>query len=299
MTDSRATLNGQPIDTPKPPPALDPPVREFVDHEAQTWRRWLPRAPMPWRDVAAYEEQIRQLEQRRSEVAARRQDAIDRLDGSGGRDLKALAEWERSGRDGPRPEPSRPALEAELKEIQREDHGLALALDQVARERADHVSKHRSKLMRDAEGLVEEAHAHATRALAEFEAARAQLTAARQLDLWVRFYPAPEAGMGPSFQLLAGGLRAVLEPLVGTRNVAVETVFAALRGDIDWVREALTVDQNRKLEGDPRPTLEEKMAARDRDLAVTDALAREAKKDHDQARTDKVNRLTAGRPRGL
>jgi hypothetical protein len=87
----------------------------------------------------------------------------------------ALAEWERVGRRGPRPEPSQPELEASIARCQEELLGLHRAVGAVTNERAEFVSKNRKRLVREAHEAAEKAHERAAAALDEAAEAREAL----------------------------------------------------------------------------------------------------------------------------
>jgi hypothetical protein len=175
--------------------------------EANAWRRFIPRQ-IPWREVAAYEQEILKLEERHREVESERDEVSARLRGAADRDADALAEWERGGRSGRRPAPSLPQLEEELARRQDELQAVRRAIDQVTSERAAYVANHRDRLTKEAEKALETAHARAVEAVGELEEARAELIEARRVLSWSALYPSPEAGREPSFQQFGGGLDA-------------------------------------------------------------------------------------------
>ena len=236
---------------------------------------------MPWREVAAFEKEIGRLEERRREVEAKRLGLFDRLRGAPAADLEALAAWERGGRRGSRPEPTAPALEAELGRLQEEERALLHAVDAVTAERASFVEKNRAKLVGEAGRIREKAHERAVRALGEVEEARAGLVEARRLELWASLYPVAEAGREPLFGSLAGGLRRVGETIGLQAATAAELVIAALREDVDWVASAATREQQAKLA--PKPVTQDEVD-RERDRAFNSALSLHAQGRSDERR---------------
>jgi len=241
------------------PPTLDA-------AEAQTWRRWLPGGKVPWHELASFENEIAELEERHREVERERDEIAARLQGAPAQDTEALAGWERSGRRGARPEPSQPKFEAELKRCQDDLYALHAAIDKVSAERVAHVEKHRSRLVREAEEAAEKAHERAVHALDEVAEAREALVQARRVSVWSRLYPDPVIGQEPVWPQLGGGRRSVLE-LLGTQNlIATQHVLEALRADIDWIAGAVTSAQASKLEGSRPLTQDERERARDRQI---------------------------------
>ena len=254
------------------PPNLD-------EAEAQAWRRWLPGGRLPWRELASFETEIAELEERHREVERERDEIAARLQGAPAQDTEALAEWERSGRRGARPEPSQPKLEAELKRSQDHLYALHTAIDKVSTERVAHVEKHRARLVKEAGEVAGQAHERATRALDEAAEAREALVQARRVEVWARLYPDPVIGQEPIWNQLGGGLKRVLE-LLGTQNLIVtQQVLEALRADIDWIAGAVTSAQASKLEGSRPPTQDERERARDRQIDEGARLRRQLAAD--------------------
>ena len=260
--------------------------------EAASWRRYVPGGGrVPWREVAAFEKEIGRLEERRREVEAKRLDLGDRLQSAPAHDLENLAAWERAGRRGPRPESTRPALEAEVARLQEGERALLHAVDAVTADRARFVEKNRDKLVREAGKIRETARERTERALGELEEARGELVRARALELWSLLYPSAEAGREPNFASLAGGLRRVGEMAGIQQAVAVEQVIAALREDVDWVASAVTREQQAKLGSatagewhrDAR-TGEWVWIDRERDRALEDAIRLHAQGRSDERR---------------
>jgi hypothetical protein len=260
--------------------------------EANAWRRFIPRQ-IPWREVAAYEQEILKLEERHREVESERDEVSARLRGAADRDADALAEWERGGRSGRRPALSLPQLEEELARRQDELQAVRRAIDQVTSERAAYVANHRDRLTKEAEKALETARARAVEAVGELEEARAELIEARRVLSWSALYPSPEAGREPSFQQFGGGLRRILEPLGLAQVAAAESIRASLRQDIDWIKDAVTVEQQQKLEGSPRTTQEGMEQARDRQVAGVAALRRGLAQDTRAAELDAMKRRDA------
>jgi len=242
---------------------------DLASMEAASWRRWLPGGKLPWREVRRFEEEVAKLEARRAEIQTKRLDWDSRLRTSPEADLDRLAEWERSGRRAPRPDPSRPALEAELERLQEDERGLLLAIDRVTEECAAYVDRNRERIVKEARQAVEKAHERAVGALEEAAKARAALVEARQLELWSVLYPAPEVGRQPLFGQLGGGLRRILQKAGLEHIVAADAVISALRDDLDWVASAATPEQRAKLE--PREVTQEERE-RARDSQIDDAL---------------------------
>ena len=215
---------------------------DLVAAEAASWRRFLP-GTLPWTELHRFEREVERLEARRRKLQAEAEELNARLRDAPSEDAQALANWERSGRRGPQPESSRPQIEAGIERLQQALRALHLAVDDTTAERAEFIAKNRGRLQTEAREVVEKEHSRAVAALDEFEAARAALVEARRLELWAHFYPRPEAGQDPRWQLLGGGLSRALEKLGITNFIALEQIITALREDVEWLPDALSTDQ--------------------------------------------------------
>lgn len=251
---------------------------DFNAAEAASWRRFIPRR-MPWREVASFEAEITRLEQRHRDIEAERGELSTRLAGAPDRDLEEAAKWERGGRRGTAPEPSRPALEVDLARCSHELAALSRAMDGVSGERAAYVEKHRGRLVKDARQSAEKALEHSTRLLGELEDARAELVEARRLEVWAGLYPSEATGREPSWVHLGGGLRRVSEALGITSLLAVEQVFAALREDTTWIASAASPEQRAKLGPQQPVSQEQRERARDRAIEDKHAVRRQLAQD--------------------
>jgi len=257
---------------------------DLVGAEAASWRRFIPGGKLPWKELTSFEDEILRLEERQRALEEERTRVNDDLRAAPERDLERLAQWERGGRRGPRPEPTLPKLEAELARLQEEMLGLHRAIDQATAERADYVVRNRQRLSQEAREGVERAEGRAMRALSELEEARAALVAARRVETWARLYPAEEAGREPAWALLAGGLRRVSE-LMGLQNqVAADQVLAALREDVTWITGAARPEQRAKLE-ESRPVSAADVD-RVRNQQLSDALEIESELARDRREAD-------------
>lgn len=249
--------------------------------ERSAWRRFLPGGRLPWREVSAFEMEITKLEQRRSEIEQKRLELAERLRAAPQRDMEALAQWQRDGQRGPRPEPSGPSLENELYQLQQDEQALIRAVDSVTSERAVYVEGNRPKLVEDASRAEGKALERAQRALEELKEAREALVQSRRVRLWAELYPAQEAGREPSWGLLGGGLRRIGELARLQQTVAVEEILTAMRADVDWVASAATREQAAKLA--PKPVTQDEVD-RERNRAVNAALSLHAQSRSDERR---------------
>ena len=125
-------------------------------------------------------------------------------------------------------------------------------------EKADYVAKHRKRLVKDAAKAKEEEVRARGPARRELEQARVELLEARDAELWAHLYPGEAATDVVQYRDALIGAR--LEPLKRifglTSQFKFSHVFAALRADLDFARDAASPAQRRELAGasarDPR-----------------------------------------------
>jgi len=191
-----------------------------------------------------------EFERRQAELTQKLQALHAELAAAPAADRDALAGWQLAGGRGSRPSPTVEPLEEEIAARQADNDALTLAVQRTMQEKASYVEKHRGRLVKDARKAVEEAHAR-TVALAEaLEQARQVLVEQRQTELWCLLYPAEAVGEGVDWRDLAGG---PLEPVKRTLGVSsrfrVNQLVAAVREDINWVRDAASAAQRSALSG--------------------------------------------------
>ena len=223
---------------PTRPRVAAPPVDELP-----IYRRFSPRRNR-WQDVARFDERAGELERR---VAALTQE-IDRLQvrrrEAGKADRNALTEWQLQGGQGPRPEPTVPAIEREIEERTTDRDAASQAIERVYEEKERYVDKHRKRLEREAQKWARAAHGRMADALDAYERAREELVEAREAQLWAALYPSELAQTTPNWTQLATGLRKPVEGTLGVKTVVTAAnVVAALRADADVLREVTTQDQ--------------------------------------------------------
>jgi hypothetical protein len=201
-----------------------------------------------WQDITAFNVRVAELELHQQAVTNQIREAGDGLRTASTADADALAQWQLDGAKGKRPEPTLPILEERLAELQRDYDALTVAVGKVLAEKEQYVVKHRSRLVKQAGKDTEAAHRRYLDAVSEAEKARAELHGARSDALWAATYPAPEAGRQPP-ELLAGGLRRVLERFGVNVQLPAAKVFELLREDGTWLRDAISDQQRAVIEG--------------------------------------------------
>lgn len=157
-------------------------------------------------------------------------------------DAEALGTWELGGRKGGRPEPTLPAIEADIERRQLDLEGLRAAVDQVAERKVRFVSKHRKRLRAESTRDAREALARYHQAIDAVAQAREDLRAARHDELWCALYPDELAGRDVA-DTLCGDRKAPLRRMGLEAPVAPGRVIEALHDDADWIRGAATQEQ--------------------------------------------------------
>lgn len=109
--------------------------------------------------------------------------------------------------------------------------------------------------MKTADRAAQDAATRVVALVDELQAARANLVDLRSSAVWASLYPAPEAGQAPPVQQVHGGqARPVAQALGVAVAVQAERVFALLREDAQWLKDAMTPEQKAALLGrDPNP----------------------------------------------
>jgi len=205
-----------------------------------------------WPEVAEYDAQVADLERHQAAIAAELRDLHDRKIAAPAEDVEALADWELQGRDGARPEPSLPAIEANIKRLQGEAEGVTVAISRVLDAKAQFVERHRGRLTKEADAHTQQALERYTEAINELEAAREELAANRRAAVWAALYPKELAAQQPP-DSFAGARKRALAPLGISAVVHPDRVFEALRSDASYLADACTPEQRLVMQGrDPR-----------------------------------------------
>jgi hypothetical protein len=227
-------------------------IHGLAQLEQDSWRRLTPRRAV-WTDVRRFDGRVAELERRKHEVTTALQDVHLRLANVDLADAERVAQWELGDHKGARPEPERPHLERERDRLEHERDGLAVAISKVLEEKSAYVTKHRTRLVREADKATAAAHERMAAAVDELAEARTDLVELRVTALWAALYPDEMAGRDPDVNLIAGGLRGPHKQAGLTQALEAARALQLLRDDCDWLRRASTAEQQAQLEGrDPR-----------------------------------------------
>jgi uncharacterized coiled-coil protein SlyX len=209
--------------------------------EQSIWKKLSPWRSR-WPEVHQFDERIAELEMQQSAILGDLQRLADRRHSAPARDAEALGAWELEGRKGERPEPTLPAIDADIERLQQELEGLRAAVDTVLQRKASFVEKHRKRLLGEATSDARKALAGYHEAIDALAQAREELRAARHDELWCALYPGELAGrdVPDSF---CGERQKPLRRLGLNAGVHPSRVIEALHDDADWIRGAVTEEQ--------------------------------------------------------
>jgi hypothetical protein len=228
-----------------------PPLEELARAERSALLSFLPRAK-PWAELDKYDERLADLRGRHAEAAERARGLAEQAANEPRRHADEVASWTLNGEKGTRPESRAQELEHERVTAEAKRDGLQLAVDRVLEEHAHHVERHRARLVKHADQLVDDCHGRLAAAIEAVERERAALAGARESALWARLFPSEDTGRMPRFGTLAGARRRVLQPLGLTAEVDSDRVLTALRADAEWLRDAISPEQREAL-GEEQP----------------------------------------------
>jgi hypothetical protein len=147
------------------------------------------------------------------------------------------------GEEGPRPQSEAQALDDAIQQAAAEHLAIDRMREDVLVERIAYVERHRKRLVADAERETEEARVRYLAAVAEAEAARADLIGLNETRVWASVFPSDTlATYAPSHNLVAGRRRET-ERHGFQSAVVASAVFDLLRSDAEVFRTVTTREQ--------------------------------------------------------
>ena len=151
------------------------PPRVVASEELSAWRRVSPLRAR-WPELVSLDDRVLELEQRAAALNEETARLIgDKLNAARVADSDALADWLAGGEKGRRPEPTVPAIEAEIKQKTADSDALLVARDRALEEKEEFVQKNRDRLIRESDRATEEAHKQCVDLIAALEEARGEL----------------------------------------------------------------------------------------------------------------------------
>jgi hypothetical protein len=225
--------------------------RDLVATQESVWRRISPLRNR-WPEVLEFDMRVVELEQRQAEIQRELADLHARANAAPDVDAMVLADWELGDRKGPRPEPTLPGIQDDIRERQGSWEALTAAINKVLAEKVAFFERNRGRLVKQADRQAEDARARYLRLIDELAEAREDLRGYRRAAVLARLYPTEQAAAEPP-DSFAGARKRALAPLGIGAPVAPDRVLDALRADAQWLAEAATPEQRAAMAGiDPR-----------------------------------------------
>jgi hypothetical protein len=248
-------------------------VRELETQEQAATLRIGPRRNR-WRDLAAYENEMVDLEQRRAaileEIAALNMRSRDEP----ARHTAELAAWMEAGEQDERPASRAAELQAAIADRQAEYDALGIQYNATLRRRADHVTKNRGRFMRDVAAAKKKAAAEYKMLIDQLETKRQELLDLRREEVWVSLFPSELLTSEPVTISLVGAHKALqkrhLPALEVQGGLEARRVFDLLREDGGFCSSVATVDQFAALAGKTTAELTGREAQWEEEAGKTD-----------------------------
>ena len=191
-------------------------VAELATHEQSGLLNIGPKRNR-WSELQAFDEQLIEIERRREELGREIAELTALKNNEPARIAAELDAWLMGGQQGERPSSRAAALEQQVADLQAELGASAIGHDRLLRERADHVERNRTRMLRDMKEEIE-ATASEYRALVEtLEQTRRELLELRQTEVWTAIYPSHTLANEPNTAALVGAKKALQGPLLPGR----------------------------------------------------------------------------------
>ena len=196
-------------------------------------RRWSPRRRR-WPAVSAFDDRVRQLEQRHAGTAENLVMLREQHQAAEARDRDELAAWIAT-EHGPRPVATAPALAEQIVELEREREAIDTAVRSELDQKLAYVEKHRGRLVSEAAKARAEMVERFRTAIGALAEAREEAVAAVQCELWAVEYPGEKADPSAMpLQLVRGGR--VVKAIPNYVNaLAMVSMVEALQSDAEWL----------------------------------------------------------------
>ena len=235
--------------------ALERARRELSSEEGSWLGRLSPRRNL-WPELARLDEEIARLDGASALALAECQALEQELRDAEEQDRVALAGWHSSGGSGQRPQATAPAVAEALERRRADADPLPAAAAAKVSEKVEFVVRNRTRLVKRADERVSELAEHYSGLLAQLEACREDLLAARSTSLWARLFPAQSAAHEVPTALALGLAKPVVEAFGHSLRVEPARLWNLLRIDAELIPTATSAEQKLELDGpdphDPR-----------------------------------------------
>jgi hypothetical protein len=229
-----------------------------------------------WRDLAAFDNELVEIEQRRAALLEEIAALNMQLQDEPARHTAALAAWMEAGEQDERPASRAAELQAALADRQAEYDALGIQYDATLRRRVDHVTKNRGRFKRDVTAAKKKAAAEYKMLIDQLEAKRQELLDLRREEVWVRLFPSELLTSEPVTISLVGAHKALqkrhLPALEVQGGLEARRVFDLLREDGGFCSSVATVDQFAALEGKTAAQLTGREARWEEEAGKTDVV---------------------------
>ncbi|MDP9347245.1 MAG: hypothetical protein M3P44_16335 [Actinomycetota bacterium] len=229
-----------------------PPVADLAALEEQSRHRFSPRRRV-WGELSGFDDRVAELDRRQQAVSKVLGELYDSRSSAPVKDAERLAAW-LVDEKGPRPEPTGPAIDAEIAERQADLEALTLATGTVLRAKAEFVTRHRERLVREADRQTTAAHKRVLALIEGLAAAREDLAELRDAAVWAATFPAEAASRPPMRSLIAGGLQRPLKAAGIPGQTQTDVILTLLREDADWLASSCSVEQRELISGQATTT---------------------------------------------
>jgi hypothetical protein len=224
---------------------------DWTRAEEATWRKFTPFRSR-WPELTELDRRVAELEARRGEVHAELNHLRDREQAAPAAHSAALAAWIADGEKGPRPESELPKIKQEIEEREADYHALQVVVGRTLDEKVAFVQRHRKRLVGEADEHVEQTYQRYLAQIAELLETREQLGVDRRHAVWARIYPGAEAMVEPPATVCGGNPKPLRQAGL-SQSMAPAQLAALLRADAEWLRHALTREQQARITNtDPR-----------------------------------------------
>jgi hypothetical protein len=220
---------------------------DWTHAEEATWRKFTPFRSR-WPELTELDRRVAELEARQAEVHAELNRLREREQAAPAAHSAALAAWIADGEKGPRPESELPKIKQEIEERQADYDALKVVVGRALDEKVAFVQKHRPRLVREADKHVERTYEHLLALVDELLQVREQLSVDRRHAVWSRIFPAQEAMIEPP-ATVCGGNPTPLRAAGLSQSMAPAQLEALLRADAEWLRNAVTREQQARILG--------------------------------------------------
>ncbi len=219
---------------------------DLLTAEQSAFRRFSPRRNR-WQGVAAFDEQVAELEGEAQRLMSEMQAQHELLSQAKHQDRDRLADFVANGSQGATPDSEVAFREEKIKDLERRLEGVNHQIGRVLGEKAAYVEHNRGRLTKDAAKATAAAERRYAELIDEAERARQEAVELREAELWALTFPECRQGEEQIPRGMAGNLQAPLKKAGIDHALEPGTVFDVLRADAGWIPGAAKPELKEKL----------------------------------------------------